>query len=112
MLPSKFRLSVEDDIEGLLRKGRRLQTPFFVIRYRSTNLEKPRCAILASGKIAPKAVERNRIRRLLYNGIYDYIKKNSLNGIDCMILPMKKALITEPLLLLNTLHKALSLLKK
>lgn len=112
MLPRKFRLSIHDDIEGLIRKGARLYSPFFVIRYRPNTINKLRCAIIASAKIAPKAVHRNRLRRLLYKEIYTYIKIHPTPNVDLAILPTKKALTALPTELITTLKKSLSLLPK
>lgn len=112
MLPRTFRLSVHDDIEGLVRKGARIYTPFFVIRYRPNTLKKTRCAIIASGTVAPKAVQRNKIRRLFYRTIYDAIKKKSMPTLDLAILPTKKAIVTETPILVEALQKSLSFLPK
>lgn len=111
MLPRTFRLSVRDNIVGLIRKGARMNSLFFVIRYRPNTLEKLRCAVVISSKIAPKAVQRNRFRRLCYRTVYDYIKKEQVKGIDLAILLTKKSLETEPQKLTQDIQKSLSLLK-
>lgn len=40
--------------------------PFFTVRYQSSDAELSRVGVVISKKVSPKAVERNRIKRLIH----------------------------------------------
>jgi ribonuclease P protein component len=53
------------DFENVLRSGCRLVTPNFVLRAASNGMAYPRLGIIAGRKSAPRAVDRNRAKRLI-----------------------------------------------
>jgi len=66
MLPKNQRLT-SNRIEYLLKKGKKTGNDFFTIKYLPNQLKtKSRFCVIVSSKIHPKAVERNRLRRQIF----------------------------------------------
>ena len=53
------------DFENVLRSGCRIVSPNFVLRAASNGMAYPRLGIIAGRKSAPRAVDRNRAKRLV-----------------------------------------------
>lgn len=54
------------NVHNLLKKGFKLQTPEFLIRFLKNNLKVNRYTVIISKKILPKAVQRNQLRRKIF----------------------------------------------
>ncbi len=79
VLPRAHRLSGTQVFEKLYRRGRRFESPTLVLRVLPADaaLLPPdvrrhapspwRCAVVVSAKVSKRAVQRNRLRRLLHN---------------------------------------------
>lgn len=66
MLPKSHRLA-KNRIEHILKKGRKKSNHFFTIKYLPNSRHNhSRFCVMTSIKISPKAVERNRLRRQIY----------------------------------------------
>jgi ribonuclease P protein component len=78
MFKKNNRLSKSRDIETVFRAGRSFFSPYFVARFvpsRNHNAER-RIAVVVSTKVSKKAVERNRIKRVIRES-----SKNWLNSL-------------------------------
>lgn len=75
MLPKAFRLPKEY-IPFIIKKGYRIYSPVFSIIFLPGATDSTRLAIIVRSKARSKAVERNRIKRLLRHAVMGYI--NSL----------------------------------
>ena len=51
--------------EAVLRSGVRFAAPHFVVRARANEMEQPRLGIIAGRKAVPRALDRNRGKRLI-----------------------------------------------
>ena len=77
-LPQRHRLKGQRVFDSLYRKGRSIHGPFLMLRWQSarTDLLPPeqrrrgaspwRCGVVISTKVHKRAVQRNRLRRLLH----------------------------------------------
>lgn len=66
MLPKKFRLTKKRDFEKVLAEGKIIQGEFFGLAVsQDERNENPKVGFIISNKVSKKAVERNRIRRIL-----------------------------------------------
>lgn len=65
MLPTKLRLKTSR-VKQLLYKGLRNGNHYFNLKFSATNNKASRFCVIVSAKIYPKAVDRNRLRRQLY----------------------------------------------
>lgn len=65
MLPKDQRLT-SNRIEYLFKKGRKIGNSFLVVRHMSNKKDKSRFCIIVSTKIFAKAVQRNLLRRQIY----------------------------------------------
>ena len=74
MIPQKNRLS-RLQVSYVIKKGKRLSCENFNIKYLARKLsnhateQESRFCVVVSTKISPKAVERNRIRRQIFEAI-------------------------------------------
>lgn len=90
MLKKTFRLSSSKDIRLTSLRGRSFFSPFFVVKFVSTEYS-PRFTVIVSTKVSKRAVERNRIKRIVREtlrqslaqfraGDYVIIAKSRCNG--------------------------------
>ncbi|MEK7172199.1 MAG: ribonuclease P protein component [Patescibacteria group bacterium] len=70
MLPRKFKIGNKARIEYIIKKGRRINGKFFQLRGLPSRMPHLRFSVIVSGKISKKAVERNFIRRRIYEAIH------------------------------------------
>jgi len=90
MIPQKFRLK-KADIEWVLKKGNQITVDLFIVKFlkeKDPAVKIPHFAVIVSAKISGKAVERNRLKRK----IYEAIRQSALNQKS---LPFKIALIPK-----------------
>lgn len=82
-LNKKNRLKKKRDFENVFKKGKAVKSSFLFIKYIKNELDISRLGFVVSAKVAKKAVERNKIRRILSEGIRGQI--NNLNGYDIVV---------------------------
>lgn len=66
MLSKKNRISGKDLIQNLFQCGKTYKDSFLVIKFTESDSENSRFAVSVSKKISKKAVERNLMRRQVY----------------------------------------------
>jgi ribonuclease P protein component len=76
MLPGQNRL-VSSQLKEVIRKGRVINSPIFVVRYISS-LKKNSFSVVASSKVSKTAVGRNKIRRRVYSSMYKTLKDQKI----------------------------------
>ncbi len=86
-LNKKNRLKKKRDFEGVFKKGKAVKGSFLFIKYTKNELGVPRLGFVVSAKIAGKAVERNKIRRILSEAVRTRI--NSMGGYDIIVFASK-----------------------
>lgn len=69
MLPAQHRLAKTTDIATVQSRGRRFFTPFFVVKALYKPRELTRFAFIVSTKVSKKAVDRNRIKRMMRQAV-------------------------------------------
>ena len=92
MLNKKYRITKKEDFTEINKKGKKIGSSHFIIKFTQNSLGYSRYGIIISTKISKKAVERNKIKRQLREIIrinydtlpqgYDiviYTKKNICN---------------------------------
>ncbi|MDP2624571.1 MAG: ribonuclease P protein component [Candidatus Peregrinibacteria bacterium] len=93
MLARRYRLTKRDNIPAILKKGGMFMSKPLVIRFQKNNLDHHRFGAIVSQKIDSKAVNRNRVRRQIYEVLrLNYEQFPSDSHFDILILP-KKAII-------------------
>lgn len=105
MISRKFRLK-KADIEWVLKKGSQITVDLFIAKFlpaTSTIVDArapepaaaPHFAVIVSAKISGKAVERNKLKRK----IYEAIRLNALNQtklpFKIVLIPKKRALKSD-----------------
>lgn len=93
MLAKPYRLTRSDNIPKILKQGNSFQEPIFLAKYLQNDLPRHRFAIMVSQKVSKKGVERNIIRRRMYEAIRLNLEKSKTSNYDdVVILPSKRAL--------------------
>ena len=85
MLKKQFRL----DARKRLTNAKAFSTPLFTALICHNGLPHIRCGVIVGKKVSKKAVERNRIRRLIVTKVQENHIKHSL-GMDVLFLVKKK----------------------
>ena len=95
MLAKQYRLSRNVDIKRVITRGKtRIYKDLFLLKWILNNKSNNRVVIIVSQKVSKKAVERNRIRRVLINAL----KKDDMQGkrsYDIAVIVRKGALYSE-----------------
>ena len=89
MLPKAYRLSDHEDIHRVFRLGKKAYGSLFSFATLPNSLDRSRFAVVVSKKISPRAVDRNRIKRLVREALR--LRLASLApGYDIVVMPLKK----------------------
>lgn len=89
MIPRAYRLSNHQEIRRVFRLGNKAYGSLFSFIYLPNSLEKSRFAVVVSKKTAPRAVDRNRIKRL----VRETLRSNLpyiIHGYDSIVVFLKK----------------------
>lgn len=81
MLPQKNRLKSDKEISKLFANGKTVRNSFLFLRYNKNDLDISRFAFSIGLKYSGKAVERNRLKRVLREGLRDNLE-NIKPGFD------------------------------
>jgi len=74
MFPKNQRITEKKDFDLIFKKGKALNSPFLTVRILKNNLSMQRFAVLVSKKVSKKAVDRNKIKRILRESVKQKIK--------------------------------------
>lgn len=88
MLSKNFRLK-GGNIKYLQKKGEDSQTDLFIVKSIENSAENPRFSVLVSRKIFPKAVQRNHLRRQIYEAIRLNMELAAGIKRDILLIPKK-----------------------
>ena len=110
MLAKKHKISNRKLIPKIINNGKSLNTSLFVIKYLYNQEEISHFGVVTSQKISKKAVERNKIRRRIFEAIRLYIKENPKHSknINAVILTKKSTLNTDYKTMYDTISNSLS----
>ncbi len=75
MLKKEFRLRKQKDFENVFNRGVYFSEKFLILKAVENNLPFSRFGFVVSKKISKKAVERNRVKRLMSESIRLFQKK-------------------------------------
>lgn len=84
----KNRLKKKRDFENIFKKGKSVNGSFLFIKYKKNQLGWPRFGFVVSAKVAAKAIERNKIRRILSEAARSII--DSLESYDIIVFSSRK----------------------
>ena len=92
MLPKEKRLSRED-FQEMNGKRRKFDSPLFFLTVTYTSTTK--AAMIVAKKVAPKAVQRNALRRTLYRSIEAFLPRFSQTAYVVVKAKPKVAKVSE-----------------
>lgn len=111
MLPTAERLKTSQNIERVLKKGKRINSPYFTIYFdRGTDDSPPprfRGAVVVGLKVSKKATERNRAKRKIHAAIREYRQNCKLAG-DFVIILKKEIVNIDYQLIKSEITKCLN----
>jgi len=89
-LPKENRIKNKKDIDGIFKKGRTVKSSSLFIRFLDNKKDYSRVALIVPAKNVYLAVDRNKIKRMLYG---ELAKNRSLlkRGLDVIVVVNKKA---------------------
>ncbi|MBI2267903.1 MAG: ribonuclease P protein component [Candidatus Blackburnbacteria bacterium] len=109
MLPKKYRLTDKADFDVVFSKGWRISGRFFVVLVlEKSELFNSLLGIIVSSKVSKKAVDRNRIKRVVRSALGQSIVESKTFYLVVVI--AKAAAVTAPSKLLE--EEAITLLGK
>jgi len=91
MLASPNRLKKKKDFDTTFKNSKVFKNIFFIFRIAKNNLGVNRVGIVVSQKVSKKAVERNKIRRIISEIMAKEIKKIQ-TGVDIIIVALQQVL--------------------
>ncbi|MBI4059079.1 ribonuclease P protein component [Candidatus Microgenomates bacterium] len=95
MLPSQYRLNEKRDFDRVLKKGLMEQTSLFGLGYLKLTDNLPsRFGLIVSKRISKRAVDRNRIKRILRESLRHLLEKMD-KGFMVVILAKHKLLYSN-----------------
>lgn len=87
MLALKYRLKKKKDFDRVLQESKTLREDFLVIKIKENQQENPRFGFVVSKRVAPKATQRNKIKRLLRETVRNHIQRGEINNnIDVVVI--------------------------
>ncbi|OGN00071.1 MAG: ribonuclease P protein component [Candidatus Yanofskybacteria bacterium RIFCSPHIGHO2_01_FULL_41_27] len=98
-LNTKNRIKKKKEFDGVFKNGKTVNGSFLFIKFKKNNLKTSRFGFAVGLKVSKKAVERNRIRRLLSETVKIYLKQVK-NNYDIIVVikskPAEEAIETSP----------------
>lgn len=88
-LPTKNRLKNKKDFDVIFKKGKALNGSFLFIKILQSSLGYPRFGFVVASKFAPKAVVRNKVRRILGSVVNAQLLLN-MPSYDTVVVVTKK----------------------
>jgi len=88
-LSTKNRLKKKRDFDIIFKKGKVINAPFLFIKFLPSPKSYPRFGFIVAAKFVPKAVVRNKIRRLFANTIWPELLPN-MPSCDTVVVVTKK----------------------
>ncbi len=74
MLSEKYRLKSKKEIDQLFKNGKAVRNSFLFLKYKENNIENSHFAFSIGLKYSKKAVERNKMKRILREAIRPFIQ--------------------------------------
>ena len=96
-LARKNRLTKKKDIDAVFDRGKAVQGSFFFIKFKTNNMPESRMNFVVSTRVLPRAVDRNRVKRILSETARKYFRGRSDTGHDISVVIKKKG--EEPVLI-------------
>ncbi len=90
MLPREHRLRHDRDIKTLFSKGKGVFDGALGLKYRKNDGGVSRFAVVVGGKVSKNAVERNRIRRKIREGLHARLSRIA-SGYDVIVMARPEA---------------------
>lgn len=106
-LPRKYRLRKKKEIELVKKKGKLISTPFFGLLVLKREKKPTQFAFLVSRRVSSRAVARNRIRRILSEGVRLNLAR-VVPGFRVVFLARKKILTEETQIVFRKIEEVLT----
>ena len=108
-LPRSHRLRSGREIRAVLKQGQRVSDTLLTVHAKPNGLPQPRLALAVSRKVSPKAVVRNRLKRLIRES---FRHGSGLAGLDVVVVPRQAAAGVDRAQLRHSLEKLWPAIRK
>lgn len=102
-LPRSHRLRSGREIRAVLKQGQRAYDALLTVHASPNGRPQPRLALAISRRVSPKAVVRNRLKRLIRESFRH--AQQRLAGLDVVVVARPSAASVDPAQLRNSLEK-------
>ncbi len=89
-LSKKYRLTSKLDFDKVFKEGKAVKGSFLFIRWRANESGFPRFGFVIPKKVYSRAVDRNRLKRVLSEIGVSYVKNNMTSSRDFVIMISKQ----------------------
>lgn len=94
MLNSKHSLRHENEIKVVLKHGKTINSPLFLLKFKQNSLSYNRYLVIISNKVSSKATVRNKKRRQVKYWLKNR-EKRPKNGFDIAIICKKPLILAD-----------------
>lgn len=90
MLPKQYSFVLRKE-SSFFSKARRSFSPHFTYFFSPSKSRNSQVVVIVGKKTAAKATQRNKLKRQLYNSLYEIIKPEIKNAFKLVLVPKQKA---------------------
>ena len=91
-LSRKNRLKEKKDFDRVFKNGKTIKGRFLLVKYTNMIAKTPKFGFVVSAKIAKRAVDRNRVKRLLSNNVQKNLGRMTKDAVILVLrLPSKES---------------------
>jgi len=87
MLPKINRLTKKKDFDVVFKNGESIKSDFLIFKVLKNNLQESRFGFVVSKKVSPKAVVRNKVKRILREVVFSQLE-NIKKPADIIIITL------------------------
>lgn len=74
-LPKKERIKGRKEFEKIFKTGREIRTPLGIVKFQGNAFRYNRSAVVVPVAVSPQAVDRNRLKRLIFESLQNIFKE-------------------------------------
>lgn len=89
-LPKKNKIVLKTDFDRIFKLGKAVKGSFLLIRFLDNNKDFPRFGFIVSKNISSRAVDRNRLKRVMSEIALRFLQEKKEVGLDIVVAARSK----------------------